>query len=222
MNAANKPRIFSRKLIAARLRALGVRRGGVLLVHTSYRAVRPVEGGPEGLIEALGNALGPEGTLVMPSWCASEDEPFDPDRTRVARDLGVVADTFWRQAGVKRTEHLFAFAARGPRAAEIVRDPLPIPPHIPESPIGLVHELDGRVLLLGVGHENNTTLHLAELLAGVPYRVPKSALIGREDASNGSSMARTTIAASASRSPTTGSARAGSRPKARSATRMRG
>jgi aminoglycoside N3'-acetyltransferase len=35
-----------------------------------------------------------------------------------------------------------------------------------------VHELDGQVLLLGVGHDSNTTLHLAELLAGVPYRVP--------------------------------------------------
>jgi aminoglycoside N3'-acetyltransferase len=173
--------VFSRELIAAQLRALGVRRGGVLLVHTSYRAVQPVEGGPAGLIGALADALGPEGTLVMPSWCASEDEPFDPDRTRVARDLGVVAETFWRMPEVKRTEHLFAFAARGPRAAEIVRDPLPIPPHIRESPVGRVHELDGRVLLLGVGHENNTTLHLAELLAGVPYRVPKSALIRRED-----------------------------------------
>jgi aminoglycoside N3'-acetyltransferase len=28
------------------------------------------------------------------------------------------------------------------------------------------------VLLLGVGHDANTTLHLAELIAGAPYRVP--------------------------------------------------
>jgi aminoglycoside N3'-acetyltransferase len=28
------------------------------------------------------------------------------------------------------------------------------------------------VLLLGVGHDANTTLHLAELMADVPYRVP--------------------------------------------------
>jgi aminoglycoside N3'-acetyltransferase len=36
--------------IAEHLRALGVRQGGVLLVHTSFRAARPVEGGPVGLI----------------------------------------------------------------------------------------------------------------------------------------------------------------------------
>jgi aminoglycoside N3'-acetyltransferase len=175
-----KARVFSREDFVAQLRALGVRAGGVLLVHASYRAVRPVEGGPVGSIGALTDALAAEGTLVLPSWCASEDEPFDPSTTRVARDLGVIADTFWRLPGVLRTEHLFAFAARGPRAAEIVRDPLPIPPHIPASPVGRVHELDGQVLLLGVGHESNTTLHLAELLAGVPYRLPKAALIGRE------------------------------------------
>jgi aminoglycoside N3'-acetyltransferase len=181
MNTYDKAHVFSRETIAAQLRALGVRAGGVLLVHTSYRAMGPVEGGPQGLIGALTDALAPDGTLVMPSWCASEDEPFDPRTTRVARDLGVVADTFWQLPDVLRTEHLFAFAARGPRAAEIVRDPLPIPPHIPESPVGRVHELDGQVLLLGVGHEGNTTLHLAELLAGVPYRVSKAALIRRGD-----------------------------------------
>ncbi len=61
---------------------------------------------------------------------------------------------------------------RGRRAAVITADPLPLPPHIPASPVGRVHELDGQVLLLGVGHDANTTLHLAELIAGVPYRTP--------------------------------------------------
>lgn len=166
--------------MTAQLRELGVKSGGVLLVHTSFRAVRPVEDGPRGLIEALRAALGPAGTLVMPSWGTSADEPFDAKTTPVAPDLGVVADTFWRMPGVLRTEHLFAFAAAGPHSANILADPLPIPPHIPESPVGRVHELDGQVLLLGVGHENDTTLHLAELLAGVPYRVPKSFRARRE------------------------------------------
>lgn len=53
--------------LVEQLRALSVRPGGVLLVHTSYRAVRPVEGGPAGLIDALCAALTPGGTLVMPS-----------------------------------------------------------------------------------------------------------------------------------------------------------
>jgi aminoglycoside 3-N-acetyltransferase-4 len=159
--------------LVAQLRELGVREGGVLLVHTSFRAVRPVEGGPAGLIDALLTAIGPGGTLVMPSWTGDDEEPFDPAATPASADLGVVADTFWRLPGAMRSAHPFALAALGPLAEQITRDPLPLPPHVPESPVGRVHELDGQVLLLGVGHDADTTLHLAELIASVPYRVPK-------------------------------------------------
>ena len=79
-----------------------------------------------------------------------------------------------------RSGHLFAFAAAGPRAEEVTADPLPLPPHVPASPVGRVHELDGQVLLLGVGHDADTTLHLAELLGGVPYRVPKHVTVLRD------------------------------------------
>ncbi|MEZ4423442.1 MAG: AAC(3)-IV family aminoglycoside N-acetyltransferase [Gemmatimonadota bacterium] len=159
--------------VAGQLRALGVERGGVLLVHTSFRAVRPIEGGPDGLIAALDEALGPEGTLVMPSWGSSDDEPFDPAITPASSSLGVVAERFRRQPGVRRSAHQHAFAARGPRAEAILADPLPLPPHIPASPVGRVHDAGGQVLLLGVDHDADTTVHLAELIAGVPYRVPK-------------------------------------------------
>jgi aminoglycoside N3'-acetyltransferase len=163
--------------LVEQLSALGVFSGDVLLVHTSFRAVQPVADGPRGLISALRAALGPDGTLVMPSWTGNDQEPFDPARTVASRDLGVVADTFWRLPGVQRSNHPFAFAAAGRHAAHVVHDPLPLPPHIPESPAGRVHELDGKILLLGVDHEVNTTLHLAELLAGVPYRVPKEVTV---------------------------------------------
>jgi aminoglycoside N3'-acetyltransferase len=159
--------------VADQLRVLGVKKGGVLLVHTSFRAVRPIEGGPLGLIEALCNVLGPDGTLVMPAWTGNADEPFDLASTPASPDLGVVPDTFWRLPGVIRSNHPFAFAATGPQAAWITSGPFPIPPHSLESPVGHVYELDGQVLLLGVGHDADATLHLAELLAGVPYRLMK-------------------------------------------------
>ncbi len=171
---------LSRADVARQLRMLGIQAGGVLLVHTSFRAVQPVEGGPLGLIEALRDALGPEGTLVMPSWSGSNDEPFDPATTPASPSLGVVADAFWRLPGVVRSDHVNACAAAGPQAARITADPLPLPPHIRESPVGRVHDLDGQVLLLGVGHDADTTLHLAELLAGVPYRVPRHCTVLRD------------------------------------------
>ena len=54
--------MMSRAEIAAQLRALGVAEGGVLLVHTSFRTVRPVDGGPLALTAALQDALGPPST----------------------------------------------------------------------------------------------------------------------------------------------------------------
>ena len=109
--AAARPEV-SRAGLLAQLRALGVQEGGVLLVHTSFRAVRPVVGGPAGLVAALREALGPGGTLVMPSWGADEDTPFDPAVTPAAPDLGVVADTFWRLPGADPV-HRVSIVPRG-------------------------------------------------------------------------------------------------------------
>jgi aminoglycoside 3-N-acetyltransferase len=142
----------------------------VLLVHASFRAVRPVDGGPAGLIEALRIVLGPDGSLVMPTMTAG-DSVFDPKSTPT-HAMGITAELFWRSPGVLRSTHPGAsFAALGPRAAYIC-EPQPLsPPHGSDSPVGRVHELDGQVLLLGVTHSENTTLHLAEAIADVPYSV---------------------------------------------------
>ncbi|HEU0077639.1 MAG TPA: AAC(3) family N-acetyltransferase, partial [Longimicrobiaceae bacterium] len=132
MESQTGRREIGRDEVADQLRALGVEEGGVLLVHTSFRAVRPVEGGPRGLIAALRDALGPGGTLVMPSWTGDDARPFDPAATAASADLGVVADTFWRLPGTARSGHPFALAAAGPRAEEVTAGPLPLPPHAPE------------------------------------------------------------------------------------------
>jgi aminoglycoside 3-N-acetyltransferase len=156
--------------VVAQLHALGVKPGGVLLVHTSFRAVRPIEDGPLGLIRALRSAIGEEGTLVMPTMTDGETV-FDPTSTPTC-DMGITAETFWRQPGVQRSTHPGgSFAAVGPLAARICA-PQPLsPPHGPDSPPGRVHELGGQVLLLGVTHSEDTTLHVAEAIAQVPYSI---------------------------------------------------
>ncbi|MCX7683321.1 MAG: AAC(3) family N-acetyltransferase [Anaerolineae bacterium] len=155
---------------------LGVAPGGVLLVHCSFSKVKPVEDGPMGLITALQTALGPDGTLVMPSMSDDDDRPFDPRHTPCL-GMGIVADTFWRLPGVLRSDSPHAFAAQGP-LAEVITAPHPVDvPHGLDSPVGRVYELDGQVLLLGVDHTANTTIHLAENLAGVRYRRQKYAFI---------------------------------------------
>jgi len=168
------------KRASEQLRILGVRPGGVLLVHTSFRAVRPIENGPLGLITALEMALGPEGTLVMPTMTDGASI-FDPKQTPSV-DMGITAETFWRQPGTLRSTHPGgSFAARGPKA-EVLCAPQPLePPHGHESPPGRVFDLDGQVLLLGVDHSENTTLHVAESMAKVPYAIRYPTIVADEN-----------------------------------------
>jgi len=162
--------------LTRQLLQLGVRTGGVLLVHTAFSKVKPIDGGPRGLIDALLAALGPEGTLVMPSMSDDDDHPFEVTRTP-CYGMGVVADTFWRREGALRSDSPHGFTALGPAAA-MITTPHPVDvPHGPDSPVGRVHELDGQVLLLGVGHDADTTIHLAENLAGVGYSRAASATV---------------------------------------------
>ena len=167
--------------LVEQLRTLGVREGSVLLVHTSFRTVRPVEGGPLGLVRALREALGADGTLVMPTMTDGASV-FDP-RSTPTHGMGITAEVFWREPGVVRSTHPGgSFAAQGPKA-EWICQPQPLsPPHGPDSPVGRVHELGGQILLLGATHSENTTLHLAESIAQVPYSVSHPCVVGVDGA----------------------------------------
>src|SRR2546423_14135148 len=113
---------MTRDGLAGALRTLGVRAGAVLLVHTSFRAVRPVDGGPLALIGALRDALGPAGTLVMPTMTDGES-PYDP-RTTPTSQMGITAELFWRHpAGVGTGPPGGSFAPPRPPAGGICGPP---------------------------------------------------------------------------------------------------
>ena len=176
----NKVMITQQQLIQQVL-DLGVTPGGILLVHCAFSQVKPVENGPVGLISALQAALGPGGTLVMPSMTDDDDHPFEVLETPCT-GMGVAANTFWKLPGVLRSDSPHAFAARGPEAPRITA-PHPVDvPHGLDSPVGRVYDLDGQVLLLGVNHDANTTIHLAESLAGVRYRRKKEVFLKQDGA----------------------------------------
>lgn len=172
--------------------ALGIEPGMVLVVHASLRAIgRYVNGGPVAVILALEQVLTPEGTLVMPTHTADLTDPadwkidpvpeawwqtirdtmpaYDPDLTPTF-NMGTIAETFRKQPGVLRSNNPDAsFAAWGKHAQRIAANHPVNPLFGDDSPLDRVYALDGWVLLLGVGHNKNTSLHVGESRARISH-----------------------------------------------------
>jgi len=116
------PPTVTREAITHALRSLGVRGGDGLMFHASLSAFGEVEGGAEAVVDALLDAVGPEGTVLAPSFSRFELRKgefgswWDPQTTPVY--TGSVTEAFWRRPGALRSGHpTHAVAAIGPRAA---------------------------------------------------------------------------------------------------------
>ena len=184
--ATSEPR--TRTGLTHDLGRLGVRPRDTVLVHSSLTSLGWVVGGQVTVVQALLDALGPDGTLVVPAQTGDNSDPkdwahppvpeawwqvirdhmpaFDPTLTPT-RSMGVIAEAVRTWPGARRSDHpVTSFAAVGPLADEItaVHD---LDCQLGErSPLAALERVGARGLLLGVGWDVCTSFHLAE------YRVP--------------------------------------------------
>ncbi len=175
------------------LRAIGLSAGDTVLAHTSLSKVGYTVGGPQAIVQALMNVVSESGTVVMPTfsnnagyadpldWSHPPPEqewaehvrknlpPFDP-ATTPSVDMGAVNELFRTYPDVRRNSHpCVSYAAWG-KDAEFVLDGHTLGMMDGEkSPLARVHDLAGKVLLVGVGYGNCTSIHLATYRQNDPH-----------------------------------------------------
>lgn len=185
INNIKKPN--TRESIAQELRKIGLKKGMIVLVHSSLSALGWVCGGPVAVVQALMDVITEEGTIVMPTHSGDFSEPsywenppvpkewwqtirdtmpaYEPEITPT-RAMGAIVESFRNWPGVIRSSNpQHSFAAWGKYAKEITNNHSLHYGLGEESPLARIYDLDGYVLLLGVGYGNNTSFHLSEYRA---------------------------------------------------------
>ena len=180
------------RTIVEDLKLLGVKEGDILLVHSSMSKIGWIAGGPIAVIQALMEVLTEEGALVMPTHSGDYSDPknwsnppvpeawkniireempaFDPKITPT-RGMGRIAETFRNFSGVLRSYHPHSsFAAWGKRAEEITNNHSLKNSLGEGSPLDNMYQLKTNIMLLGISHSNNTSLHFAEYMATYPNK----------------------------------------------------
>lgn len=183
-------KIIVKQDILDALANLGVRSGQTIMVHTSLSSLGFVCGGAQVVIEALLEAVGSDGTIMMPTQSWKNLDPTagvhweEPeDWWQIIRDhwpayqkditptntMGAVAEMFRRWPGTLRSNHPARSVAANGKYAEYLTADHDLSNIFGEgSPIGKLYDLDSFVLLIGVGYDKNTSLHLADVRANYP------------------------------------------------------
>ncbi len=187
------------------LQRLGVEPGDGLFVHSSFRTIGPVIGGPRAIVAALLEVVGPEGLVGMPGFSTDAYFPshmdteglpedviaeieqavpgFDPALSPTA-GMGVIAETFRRWPGTRRSSHpASSICLNGKHADEYTRSHALDWAYGADTPMGkLLKRENMKLLLAGVGWNRCSALHTAETLAEHRRTKTRRFKLGAQDA----------------------------------------
>lgn len=178
--------------IISAFQRVGLTQGQSVMVHTSLSSLGFVCGGAQTVIEALLECVGEAGTIMMPTqswknldpeagvhweepkewWQAIRDNwPAYNKEITPTNTMGQVAEMFRKWPGAMRSDHPARSVAAYGKYARYLTENHDLSNIFGDgSPIGKLYELDGYVLLIGVGYDKNTSLHLADARAEYPSK----------------------------------------------------
>lgn len=170
--------MLTQSFLMDEFRALGIAPGDTIFVHSAYSTLSRVEGGVEGgpqtVIDAILELVGPQGTLIMPTFNYDflRGTPWDIRTT--PSQMGVLTEVVRNDPRAKRMFHaIYSMAAIGRHADELAA-------HQSSDCFGETtifrkfREWDAKILILGLPYSKSITfLHHCEQAAGVDYRFLK-------------------------------------------------
>jgi aminoglycoside 3-N-acetyltransferase len=165
--------------LAEDVRKMGFRKGDALMVHSSMKSIGKTEGGPDAVIDALFSVIDPKtgvmfvptltGTFATASWDEMRKYAFDASQT--PSRVGLITETFRRRPEAFRSRHpTHSLAAIGKNAKELVRyHAIYSTTFDKHGPYGKYIGLNATIMFIGTGMGCNTSLHVAEDWADLPY-----------------------------------------------------
>ena len=116
--------MYNKEDLLRDLRAMGIQKGDTLMVHSSVRSVGPLENRADTIVDALMEAVGEDGLLLMPDHTWAQMGPnytvFDPETEPSC--VGVLPDVLRARENVYRSLHpTHSVVAWGRDAGEYVK-----------------------------------------------------------------------------------------------------
>lgn len=159
--------------VAHALAMLGIHRGDMVLVHSSFKSLGPVDGGAETVIRGFLDAIGEEGTLVFPTLCQKDFlNSYQTWHLDKVSDVGWLTNYFRKRAGSFRSDQAtHSVAACGREAYGLTKThgitgkrfgSMGDTPFAKDSPWEKMYQKNAKIVLLGVSPLYITFRHYAE------------------------------------------------------------
>lgn len=155
----------------------GIKKGDVLIVHSSMKGIRGFEMAPEEIISYLKDLVGEEGMLLMPAYPQYPDsvtkmqynevysETYEYDVNNTASWTGLITNLFWKGEDVTRSHYPNnTLSAWGKNSTEIFREEMRSDLAFDKySAWSYCVERSAKVLFLGIhAHHALSEIHIAE------------------------------------------------------------
>ena len=165
--------------IVEALKKVGVRKGDIIFSHMGMGFLGTLKEGHDRdtvvriIVDAFKEVLGPEGTLIVPTYTYSFCNGEDYDASTSPSTVGYFTEAFRKLPGVARSrEPIFSVAGFGPHIPQLFAS-------LPNTSFGVdciydrLVKAGASICNIGVGFRYATFIHYVEKSVGVPYRFDK-------------------------------------------------